>query len=200
MLLGTLFLVATANQDLTEPSFRRGIAENAAYRREQFIAAGLMPIEEVARKRRDVRRLLVSVWLPGSPPVMEIERHRNNSVTLILTWPHKRAARHSLPASVWKKLTALDDAVFARPPYDLSRIGRRPAGVVSCHGDTADFEASVKGRVQTAGAGQCFPRLESFDAAKLSAVAVFVRAAISTRPDCAMGDSAPADALVKCFR
>lgn len=199
MLVTTLLLIATASQDVSELRFRQAIADNATYHRERFIAAGLMPIEEAAKKERNVRRLLVSVWLPGRPPVIEIERQSDGSVTLLLTWQNEPSERHPLEASVWRDLTALDSAVFATPEYDLSRIGRSPEGSYGCHGDTAAFEASIEGRVQTAGASQCLPRIESFDDAKLSAIALFSRVAIASRPGCTTDDTRPADALVKCF-
>lgn len=50
MLVTTLLLIATASQDVSELRFRQAIADNANYHRERFIAAGLMPIEEAAKK------------------------------------------------------------------------------------------------------------------------------------------------------
>ena len=200
MLLATLLLIATVGQDVSELTFRRAIADNATYHRERFIEAGLMPIEEAAKKGRNVRRLLVSVWIPGRPPVMEIERQSDGSVTLLLTWQDKPSERHPLDASVWKDLMALDKAVFATPKYDLNQIGKPPEGVYGCHGDTAAFEASIDGRVQTAAASQCLPRMESFDDAKRSVIALFSKVAITTQPGCTTDDARPAEALIHCFR
>ena len=200
MLLTALLFIVSADQDLTRSAFRQGIAENAAFRRQQFIAAGLMPIEEAARSGRNVRRLNVSVWLPGRPPTMEIERHRDDRVTLVLAWKDKPAERHVIAASVWKELTALDAAVYTPETYDLKRIGRAPNGIAGCHGDIASFEASIGGRVRTAGAAQCFPRLESFTPAKLAAIRLFTQAAAKTRNDCVFDEGRPTDSFVRCFR
>lgn len=200
MFLAGLLLFASAGQDLSEPVFRKRVVDNAEFRRQQFIAAGLMPIEEAARRRRNIRRLRLWVWLPANPPVMEIERHHNKKVTLLLTWRDKPSERHFIPASIWEELKSLDKDVFAPPAYDLKRIGIRPEGSVSCHGDIADFEASIGRQVRSAGAAQCFPRLESFDPAKLAAIKVFTQAAVASRNECQFDDARPADSFVKCFR
>lgn len=200
MFLAAFFLIASVEQTPTKAAFRRGIAENAAFRRQQFIAAGLMPIEEAARSGRNVRRLQVSVWLPGRPPTMEIERHRDDQVTLLLTWNDKPAERHVIAASIWQELTALDAAVYAPETYDPKRIGKVPNGSAGCHGDTASFEANVDGQVRTAGAAQCFPRLESFNPAKLAVIRLFTQAAVKTRNDCVFDETKPADSFVQCFR
>lgn len=122
MLVTAFLFIASPDQDLTRSAFRQGIAQNAASRRQQFIAAGLTPIQEVARSGREVRRLHVSVWLPGRPPTMEIERHHDDRVTLVLAWKDKPAERHAIAASIWKELTAFDAAVHAPETYDLKRI------------------------------------------------------------------------------
>lgn len=131
---------------------------------------------------------------------MEIERHHDDRVTLVLAWKDKPAERHVIAASIWKELTALDAAVYAPETYDLKRIGRAPKGVVSCHGDRAGFESSIGGQVRTAGAAQCFPRLESFTPAKLAAIKLFTQAAVKTRNDCVFDEARPADSFVRCFR
>lgn len=58
----------------------------------------------------------------------------------------------------------------------------------------------IDGAVKSAGAQQCLPRIESFDAAKQAVIAALVRAAIATRPGCTMDEAKPADALTKCFK
>lgn len=200
MFLAAFFLIASVEQTPTKAAFRRGIAENAAFRRQQFIAAGLTPIEEAARSGRNVRRLQVSVWLPGRPPTLEIERHRDDRVTLLLTWNDRPAERHVISASIWREITALDAAVYAPETYDPKRIGQVPNGVASCHGDRASFEASIDGQVRTAGAGQCFPRLESFNPAKLAVIRLLTQAAVKTRKDCVFDETRSADSFVQCFR
>lgn len=200
MLLTALFLIASVDQDLTESAFRRAIAENAAFRRRQFITAGLTPIEEAAKGGRDVRRLHVLIWLPGRPPAMEIERHRGGKVTLVLAWKDLPSERHEIAASIWNELTALDKAVYTPERYDLKRIGRIPEGMAGCHGDIAGFEASIGGQVRTAGAAQCAPRLESFNPAKVAAIKLFTQAAVKTRNDCVFDEARPMDSLMQCFR
>lgn len=201
MLFQLLLCIGALGQDATEAAFARATAMYVAERRATFIATGMKPIEEAAKERREVRRFRMWVFVPNAIPAMEIEKRRG-SVTLSLNWPGRPSARHSLPTSVWRELTALDELVFQQKNLDFERFRERVLSAEvpgSCHGDIADFEAAISGRVRSAGAGECTSALESFNPAKSAAAAIFARVAIATRRGCSIDGATPGNALIRCF-
>ena len=199
VLLPAALLLAPLQPGLTKARFEEGLAENARYNRRYFTEAGLPPIEAVAASGRKIRRLWLSVWLPGDPPVMEIERRANGSTTLTLAWKGRAPQRYKVQSAVWTQVTAFDDDIFRKPDFATYRPVLTGT---SCHGDMAAFDAADARRVRSAGAWECRGGLETFNDAKLAAVAVFVRAAIATQPKCAplAAEDKPSNAFVRCFR
>jgi len=195
-----LSLQAGVDDRTARRSFEAALVSDAEFRRKQFVEAGLPPIEALAAERRQVRRLMVRVWLPGAPPAIEIERRRNGSVTLLLTRKGHPDQRHTLPRSAWSEITRFDRAVFERPRYAPRSPG--PPPYASCHGTSAYFEAADRGRVRTAGANQCADALVRFNAGQRAALAAFVRHALATQPACKppAPREQPEDALARCFR
>jgi len=198
--LAILLLQGGVDDRAARRTFETALVRDAEFRRKQFVEAGLPPIEAVAAERRQVRRLMARVWLPGAPPAMEIERRRNGSVTLLLTRKGYPDQRHNLPRSAWAEITRFDRAVFERPRYVPRPPG--PPPYASCHGTLAYFEAADRGRVRTAGANQCADALVRFNAGQRAALAAFVRHALATQPACKLPGphELPEDALAKCFR
>ena len=198
-LAGLFVLLAncTSTGDGNDPAFQASLAKEAQFRREGFIDAGFPAIEKVAASGREVRRLLLTGFLPGRPPVMELERFRDGSVTLLLKHGSTQS-RHAVPAALWNEIVALDAGVY-EVPRPLPPL---PAGWVpmNCHGTIAYFEASTRGAVKSAGAMDCPRALSPVNEARRKAVAALTRTALSTRAGCETGEVRdPGMALVLCF-
>lgn len=103
-MLAFLSLALIAADAPTQAVWERALAGNAEYRRGEFVAAGLAPIEEAAASGREVRRLRTSVWLPGRPPAIELERDRAGRVTLRLAWRDLPAETHAVSRALWDEL------------------------------------------------------------------------------------------------
>lgn len=199
LLAAVLLLAAPAGAvQLTEADFRAGLADWARYRRDEFVKAGLAPIEQVAAERREVRRFQLSVWLPNRIPAVEVERRRDGDVVIRTARAGQAVTERVVPGTVWTRLIALDAVVFAKP--QLADVRPWDERIASGHGDRIALEGSRRGKVLSAGGGQCVGSLETFGTAKRAVVAIYADALLDVEPGCrtlARDDSTAA--LIECF-
>ena len=199
MLSNILLLIGAALNGIGGPTDFHDDALQAASGDQGFITTAVTPIEVVAREGRELRRYRPHSFVPIELPAIEIERHRDRTVTLLLIWRSRPAERHKIPETIWRELTALDHVVFARQTHEPFPVQKDVSRVVACHGESADFEAATAGRVRTVSASECFSVIERLDAARLAAIGIFVKAAATTRPGCTYDGSKLASILMKCF-
>jgi len=198
-LLLSLFIVPAAPIDIKKEQFEQGIAANVQYRRQLFIKAGLAGIEEVAAQKRQVRRLHLTTWTPGSIPIVEIERLPTGSVTLSLVRPGVAVEQHPVASSVWQRLKALDPDVLPPSRYDPERL-KAEVTWSSCHGDVISLEVSKRGKAYSVGGNQCVNSLEQYTIGLKAVLAIVSKAVIDTRPACAAAQEPdPTRALEACF-
>jgi hypothetical protein len=181
-----------------DPALTAAMASNAAFGRAQFIAKGLQPIEAAAGEGREVRRLLVSAFVPGDMPALELEKGAGGAVTLALARGGAVMQRVPVSRETWARLKALDAAVYAPPPPRPAVPGEVRG--TSCHGTAALFESASRGTVRSASASHCAGSALPFNAARLEAMTTLVDLALAARPGC--GRSPGEDVawpLSRCF-
>ena len=181
-LLALLTAGCAANGGGADPILAQALASNAQFGRAKFIEKGLQPIEEAARAGRDVRRVLVSDFVPGDLPALELERMHDGSVTLAVARGGAVVQRIAVPAATWARLTALDAGVYAPPPP--RQVVPEEARSASCHGTGALFESAGNGRVRSASAHQCVGSVSPFNEARVEAMTMLVDLALAARPGC----------------
>lgn len=177
--------------------FHKQVAESATHRTGQFHERGLPPIAELAAQRREIRRVLLPIWMPGRSPALQFERRRDLSVTLTIAMPGRPVQQHTVAAGIWRELERHGEAFRAPRPEDPRRP--RPANVVSCHGTRAMFEAAGQRRHDGISPSQCAGSLADYRPAHHRAAQVMVRAALATQPGCAADERQPDMALWRCF-
>jgi hypothetical protein len=181
-----------------DPVVQAGLAANASFARERFVEKGLQAIEAAAREGREVRRLLVSAFVPGDLPAFELEKKRDGTVTLALARGGAVMQRIAVPAETWARLAALDAEVYAPPPPRAPVMAANRT--VSCHGTGAMFESASRGTVRSAGAHQCANAVSPFNAARREAMTILVDLALAARPGCGRKPGEDVDwPLSRCF-
>lgn len=185
----------------SQAAFEAGLASNREYREKLFAEAGFRPLDALAAEGREVRRMLLSIWLPGSRPGVEIERRRDGTAFMTLVHKDKPKESFPLPAGSWEVLTAGEEAAFAKPDYETASAKKMPPGIVSCHGNAVHFQAAGRAGVRSAGAQQCRDGIEYFTPAKKAYLERFIRLAMATRPECQADPRTPIeDAFARCFQ
>ncbi|HEY0149127.1 MAG TPA: hypothetical protein VGB70_08975 [Allosphingosinicella sp.] len=189
---------AATGRTAADPVLAKGVAANADFARTRFIEKGLQPIEAAAREGRELRRVLVSAFVPGDLPALELERSPDGTVTLNIARAGVVEQRIAVAPETWKRIAALDDSVFEAPPPRVpTPEGARSA---SCHGIGAFFESSSRGKVRQASARQCAGSVSPFNSARLQVMNTLVDLALAARPGCGREPGEEADwPLSRCF-
>lgn len=152
------------------------IEQDRAHGARKFVQYGFQPVGQ--GEPREVRRLIVEPWAPGSRPGIEIERMADGSVRLALVRPGQPAEIHALPRERWAEIVAHDAAIFAPPVRKPGKLG------VSCHGTWAWFQSAGAQGSRIGWGWECPGGTSAMTEGHGRAIDFYLGLTLATRPDC----------------
>lgn len=140
--------------------WERGQRQREAYEQSRLERSGFEPLHVAATQGRNVRRIAFADPYRMLPePAMEVERHKDGSVTLTMVGERVPHPPVRLAASEWRAITSWDDTVFARAvyqPWDPSADGPPRPGVPGfCHAWSAVAGATIEGDARSGSWSGC---------------------------------------------